>query len=531
MVFTLFKIRLKSVINGLLSGSKKKAVSGGRKVLFGILLIYVLVVFLGLSAAICALMCRAFYSIGYGWLYFAMVSIFAFLLCFIGSVLATGSQLYNSKDNQMLLAMPVKPGDILASRMLVLLLENYLYAGVILIPAGVVWCIFCPVTVMGAVLYIVSSLLLPFLSLTLSCLLGWVIAAVSSRMRRKGIISAVIYIAFFVVYLKFCANITNYINDLVANGEVIAAAVRKALFPMYHFGIAAAEGNLLSFLFFALCAVVPFAIVYFVLSRNFISIATANRGTAKVKYKERAAKASDSSLALLKKEIRHYMANPMYIMNASIGAVLMVVLAGYLLIKNGDLAAIAGAVPGMEGIIPGIVCAGLCMCAAMVIVSAPSVSIEGPNLWLIKSLPVETHDVLMAKVNCHIVVTEPFVILSAALASIALKTNVLETVLMFLLPTMFVVFGALFGVVINLKFPKFDWISEVHCIKQSAASMITMFGMMALVIVEAVLYFLVLSSFLSLDIYLAAVAVVMAAGALGMYAWLKSGGCRAFDAL
>ena len=138
MVFTLFKIRLRSVINGLLSGSKKKEVSKGRKVLFGILLIYVLVVFLGLSAAICALMCQAFYPIGYGWLYFALVSIFAFLLCFIGSVLATGNQLYNSKDNQMLLAMPVKPGDILASRMLVLLLENYLYAGVILIPAGVI---------------------------------------------------------------------------------------------------------------------------------------------------------------------------------------------------------------------------------------------------------------------------------------------------------------------------------------------------------------------------------------------------------
>ena len=60
---------------------------------------------------------------------------------------------------------------------------------------------------------------------------------------------------------------------------------------------------------------------------------------------------------------------------------------------------------------------------------------------------------------------------------------------------------------------------------------LSLIHILALVIVEAALYFLVLSDFVSLDIYLAAVAVVMAAGSIGMYAWIGNGGCRTFDAL
>ena len=61
----------------------------------------------------------------------------------------------------------------------------------------------------------------------------------------------------------------DYITLLAQSGATIAETIRKAVFPAYHMGIAAAEGNAGSFFIFLACAVIPFAIVFFAISRNF----------------------------------------------------------------------------------------------------------------------------------------------------------------------------------------------------------------------------------------------------------------------
>jgi ABC-2 type transport system permease protein len=55
-----------------------------------------------------------FYSIGklFGgteleWFYFALAGIISFALSFVGSVFATQTQIYDARDNELLLSMPV----------------------------------------------------------------------------------------------------------------------------------------------------------------------------------------------------------------------------------------------------------------------------------------------------------------------------------------------------------------------------------------------------------------------------------------
>ena len=69
MLLTLIKIRIKALLSGLGSGSKKKTTKG-TKILYAILAIYVLVVFLGLFGIIFYRICDAFIAMGLGWLYF-----------------------------------------------------------------------------------------------------------------------------------------------------------------------------------------------------------------------------------------------------------------------------------------------------------------------------------------------------------------------------------------------------------------------------------------------------------------------------
>ena len=532
MTWLLFKVRLQSI----LAGFGKKGAAGtkkggkGKTIAFAVVMLYVAVVFFGLMFAVCNEMCEPFCSAGLGWFYFSFSGIMAFLLCFVGTVFATGNQLYNSKDNELLMSMPVKPGAILKSRMMVLMLSNYMYASVVLIPAGIVWCMHQPVTVLGVISYVLACIALPFMAMALSCLLGWLIALASSKLRNKNAITLIISIGFFAVYMYFCTTWTKYLEKLIANGTQIADAVKRAVFPAYHFGVAAAEGNVLSLVMFILCAIIPFAVVYAVLRHNFINIATANRGAAKKKYKAKQMKSGSGKAALLKKEIRHYLSNPMYIMNASIGVVLMVLFAGYALISRGKLMLMLSEM-GLSAYAGAAVCAVLCFGASMVFVSAPSISLEGKCLWLTQSLPVKTRDVLNAKALCHIAVTLPLMLLAAVLCIAAVGATALQTAAIIIVPSVLTVFGAYLGVAVNLKFPKFDWISETHCVKQSASVMIVMFGMMAIIAVAVILYMVVFAAMVAPEAYMLILGALFAALTAVLYKWIMSRGCRIFDRL
>ena len=58
------------------------------------------------------------------------------------------------------------------------------------------------------------------------------------------------------------------------HGQSIASAIEKGIFPLYHLSIALESGNIISFLIYLACAIIPFAIVIYILSTNFIKMAT-----------------------------------------------------------------------------------------------------------------------------------------------------------------------------------------------------------------------------------------------------------------
>ena len=112
---------------GSLKTGKKDSPSFG-KIIFMLLIIgYVAVVFGLMFGIMFDKILKPFRLIGYEWLYFGIMAILVVLLCFVGSVFVTQQEIYGAKDNELLLAMPIKTIDILLSRVFVLLIVNYLY--------------------------------------------------------------------------------------------------------------------------------------------------------------------------------------------------------------------------------------------------------------------------------------------------------------------------------------------------------------------------------------------------------------------
>lgn len=175
MLKALLKVNAAAFVNWL-AGSGKRGNKGksskGKMIVYALLMLYALGVFCWLFGEIFALLAPPLYNAGCGWLYFVYVFIVAFALMFVFSVFAAKNRLYEAKDNDLLLAMPIPPSVILASRMALLLAMNVLFGAIVVGPAIYRWYEIVPFSLGSLVCMIVEFLGLCLFSLALSALLG-----------------------------------------------------------------------------------------------------------------------------------------------------------------------------------------------------------------------------------------------------------------------------------------------------------------------------------------------------------------------
>ena len=124
----LLKIRFKALFAGIKKsiGAKSAAMLALFGVLMGIAALSIMVILFSLW-----FLFGMYLESDYPWLYFAMAGIFAFALGIFGTVFTTQSQMYEAKDNELLLAMPLKPSQIIGSRVLMLYLLTFLFSAII----------------------------------------------------------------------------------------------------------------------------------------------------------------------------------------------------------------------------------------------------------------------------------------------------------------------------------------------------------------------------------------------------------------
>jgi ABC-2 type transport system permease protein len=94
--------------------------------------------------------------------------------------------------------------------------------------------------------------------------------------------------------------------------------------------------------------------------------------------------------------------------------------------------------------------------------------------------------IFLAKLLVNLTLTVPTSLICSVLLSVALKIRGLRLVLTFLVPLAYALFSAALGLLVNLKLPKLEWQNEAQVVKQSAASMVSMFGSAALPVLVVV---------------------------------------------
>ncbi len=496
------------------TGKKKK--STGKAVLVAILFIYILGCFFVMFGGMFYALAEPLSMLGLGWFYFALAGIIAAALCFIGSVFMAQQQLFNAKDNELLLSMPIPPSYILGSRMAALLLVNYAFELVVFIPVGVVWCMKLSVTAMGAVCFVLVCLLLPFLILSFTCLFAWLLALISSRLRFKTVITLVLSLAFLGLYMYAVMNMQNYLLALLESSAQLAGSVEAYAYPAYALGVAIAGGDLVSLLGFAACCILPFAIVCALLSRFFTSVTT-KRASVRIKYRRTELKAAGAMSALLKKELRRFASNSMIILNSALGSIFLVIMGVAALIYRDRLLEVLGFMPGGSDTLAGVAVLALSFMGAMDYISSATISLEGKCLWIPKTIPVPVRTILMSKVLLNLVIALPATLIASVCVAIALPMTALERLYVVLIPCIVSVFISLYGVVINLRFPKFDYINEVNVVKNSLSVCVCLFSSWGILAAPTLLYIFVLGDMVSMTAYLGICTALLLIACLLLY--------------
>ncbi len=527
----LLKVRIQSYFSALFQKKKsKKQLNVGQKILYALLMVYVTACFVFLFAMQFTSLLPVLMQMDMLWLYFSFAGIMAAGLSLIGSIFVAQAELYNAKDNDLLLALPIKPQSILASRITFMLLGNYGLSFLVMGTALGVYLFKYSMTAMQVVGFIITFLTMPLFVLSVSCILGALLAFVSSKMRKKTAVQLIISIAFFGLYFVLMANFDKYISMLVEKSMQIGQTIQASLFPVYHFGLAN-TGNVQSMLYFVLSASIPFLIIYYILSRSFIKIVTSKKGLKKVKYEQKSLNTTSPFYALVKKELRHFTSSSTYMLNAGFGVIFIAALPVLYMVNKDKMDLLLSNFALDGGTIMLVISAIICAMSGMNLISAPSVSLEGKNLWISKTLPVKAKTVLFAKAYMHSLIVLPFTLVASIAFIVLFKTNLLESAFMVFLPVIFNIMIALFGVVTNLKHPKFDYINETACVKQSMSVLITMLFGWGVIALPVLLYIFIAQKYMSPLLYAGIVSIFFVGLVYILYMYIEKKSEKMFLAL
>ncbi len=463
---------------------------------------------------------------GLAWVYFAFMGTMATAFGVIGSVFTAKTKLYEAKDNDLLLSMPIPANVILLTRMVGLYLFTLLFEGLVFLPAIIAFFVtvgFSFPVLLGSLAVL---LVMPFGALAVCCVLGWLLALIAAKLPAKNLMTMLFTVGFLALYFVGYSKINDLLTYVTVNGGTVGSAMKKWLYPFWKLG-EASTGGALALLIYAGIFLGGFALVYLVVAKTYLRLATANRGGRKAKYKGEY-KQGSALLSLVKKELLRFVKNPMIAMNCFLGTIFLLILP-FIPLFSSELRALADALNADE-VVSMLIAVVLCATVSMNMLSAASVSLEGENLWIVRSLPVPTEKILLAKVATHWLVTAIPAVFASVTLCIIFKIGVGYAIAALVAVLLFITFTAIIGLIINLKMPNLHWTNELVAVKQSASAVISMFAEWAAAALLVGGYFLFGKYLFAGGYFLVCIALLIATCCL-LTVWIYKRGVKIFEGL
>ena len=227
-----------------------------------------------------------------------------------------------------------------------------------------------------------------------------------------------------------------------------------------------------------------------------------------MKYEGKSLKVSSPLKAMYKREFDRYFSCTIYALNSTIGMVLLFVVSLLLLFIKPELIEQQIGIVGLSQMLSQVLPLVIAVFITMTSTASASLSLEGKSRWLMCSLPVRSIDIFHSKMAVNLTVICPFVLVSGLLLGIKMSVSWIQAVFLCIVPAVYACFISVFGMYMNVRFPKYDWTSEYYAVKGGAISVLATTGAGMLSSVIPLLLCVVFHHF-SVAIMLAASALVL----------------------
>lgn len=480
MFFKLLKIFLKESYGPSRLFGSKVAKSKGRIIAFAILFLYSFIS-IGLSTGM------MFYQMQLTRELLLYVASYATGLGFLFSILQANGFLFQFKDYEILGALPIKPLDLLLAKLKTMMVFIYLFIIVLTLSIYIVYYYYVAFDFVKFIYLLFGFLVLPLPAIILGSFLSLAVSRLSKRFAHANIIQTILLFTIFLVILVF-----SMVGSISAQqGTMIPVwlieSISRFYLPNEWYAAAVYDGNLLSFIYLILSHVGIFVVFLVLLSK--LSVKTnQNRATNKeLIIKSKNLRKNPVLLALIRKEWSRFVGTPIYIFNCAFGLIMLLLGAvAAFIFKNEVMAGI-----GPFG--PFALLGFFAFCLVTVYTPAVSLSLEGKNFGLLKTLPIKGELIMSAKIIFNLVLEMPIIILAFPFAALGLGLDLWESLACLLAITSFAVVTSVFFAWLNLFFPRFDFKTEAEVIKQSMSAFIAVFSGLGLIVFEgAILYGLIL---------------------------------------
>ena len=527
MLKTLLRVRLAAFAAYFTGASRsQKKRSGAQKIAMLLLMLYCFAAFGMLFYTSFSALAGVYAKLSLGWLYFAMYAVAAFALMVFGTVFTAKAQLFEAKDNELLLSLPVRPRDILASRMVSLLLWNLLFGLMVAVPALLAWMQAARLPALGFVSFILLLPALACFSLAVTSLLAWALSLLGSRVRNKSLATIIGSVVFLGLYFAVIFRMNSYISQLAQNGAQIAEALSGAKVLVW-LGRAMAGESAPALVWSLLATLAPFGLVSWLLGRSFTRIVTTKRGLPKVRYEEKALRTASADTALLHRELRRLGASPTYLLNSGLGVLFLLAAAVVLVIKRDVILDVLAQMPELASSLPVFLALAIGGMLGMTLFTPSSVSLEGKNLWILQSMPVSGAQVLRAKLRMADLLTLP----AAVIASVCCVCVTELSPLILLDSVLFARFANALGLREGIVHAKLDCVNEAQAVKQSWAVMLTMLVCWGVLLAAGAAWLMWLAELVSPEAFLLGFGAVLLFLDTLLLRWLQTAGAERFSRL
>lgn len=420
------------------------------------------------------------------------------LMTIIEGIYKSGSLLYNCKDDQLLLSLPIKRTTVLFIRIFKFYVFEVIFNALFFIPFILAYLRWAPS--LDWTFFLISTVMffmLPIIPIIISCILGALISSISSHFKHKNIATIITSFAFLLIIFYVSFNSDSIFEYLIKHATDFNDLITKIYYPAGIYGKLVDHFNYLDLFIFILVNISLFAIgiyilsiFYFKLNSRIKKVATNKKvSTDKLNYNKKSI-----TRTLIKKELDTFFKIPVFIINAGFGLLLFIIAIIVILAKF-DLIVTALTDPNTINLSKNLIMDNLSLLiftlisatAYMTSITNSVISLEGRSINILKSLPLKTKTILMSKVYSSLVLTTPVLVIGSIILFIRFKISLIECLLLLLLSVLIPLVSHFIGILVNLKYPKLDAENSTEVVKQSTSSFLSVMIGMILFIVTVII--------------------------------------------